>query len=166
MADPISMIAVGSMAATAIGGGVTAMGQLQGGAAAKAMYDYRARIAQENAKYETALGERKAGELGMRQRAQAGQIKAAQGASGLDVSRGSAVEVQKSQGEIARIEQEDVRYSAARRAYGEETQAGLYTAAGKQAKTASYYEAAGTVLGSAGSVSDKWLQARSTGLLV
>jgi len=153
-----------AMGATIAGGAISAYGQYQGGKATEAMYNYRAKIAAQNAIYERELGERQTAELGLRQRAQAGQIMAAQGASGLDVGRGSAVEVQKSQHIISRMEQEDVRYSAARRAYGEETQGLLYGQAARQARWAGGVEAAGTVLGTVGSVSSKWMQARSMGI--
>jgi hypothetical protein len=166
MADPVSLAVITgvSMAATAAGGAVTAAGQLQGGAAQKQRDYYLAAVADQNRVYEQMLGERRAGEKGLEQAQVAGRQIAAQGASGLDVGRGSAVEVQKSQQQIAGIEQQDIRYSAQRRAYGEQVQGELYKRAGDEAVTASKYAAAGTVLGTVGSVSSKWLQGRQLGM--
>lgn len=165
MADPVSLAVITgiSMAATAAGGAVSAYGSSQGGRLEQQMYNYRKSIALQNAQYERMLGERRAGEKGLEEAQVAGRIKAAQGGSGLDVNRGSAVDVRESQVGVQRIEQQDIRSAAGRRAWNEETQAALYGEAGKQAKWAGNVKALGTILGTTASVSNKWLQASSSG---
>ena len=54
-------------------------------------------IAKQNQKYALDIGEQQAEKAGIAGAAQAGRIKAAQGASGVDVNSGSAKEVQTSQ---------------------------------------------------------------------
>src|SRR5262245_54970640 len=106
MADPITMIAIG---ATVAGAATTAYGQSDSGKAQKSMYDYQAQVARQNAQYERQVGERRAAELGLRQRDEAARLVSAQAASGIDINRGTPVDVRRSQREIFGIEQQDVR---------------------------------------------------------
>lgn len=177
MAAPL---AIGSMVATAVGGITSAFGAIQGGGAEAAMYNYRAgvaqlnrQIAQQNAEYEVKAGEVQAQEVGMKTRYEVGRIRAAQGASGLDVNKGSAADVRISQEEIGEEDQATTRANAARRAYGYEVEGMGYqaesrldVAAGEQARTSGYIKAASSLLGGASSVADKWYQGRSVGLFV
>ena len=143
-----------------------------GAAAKKRQADYQAgiarlnaQVAKQNASYALQVGESQAQRIGMASRAQAGQIKVAQSGSGLDVNSGSNVEVQESQREIARADQATIRSNAAHRAFGYEVEAmnataqgELATAAGQDAETAGDYAAWSSILGTASSVADKWMQ--------
>src|SRR6266446_6811854 len=121
MADPVTLA---GMAATAGGAIVGAIGSSYKGQAESNMYNYQAGVAQvneqiakQNAAYEKELGETQAQEAGMKTRAEMGQIKAAQGASGLDVNCCSAVDVQKSAQEVGTFNETMIRSNAAKRAY-------------------------------------------------
>lgn len=175
MADPISMTAI---AATAIGGGVTAYGQYFGSQAQSAQYKYQsavaqmnAQIAQQNAKWAMDVGEIKAQQEGFKTAQQIAQTKAAQGASNLAVNVGSQVDVRASEADLGRYSEKLIRSDAARQAYGFEAQAAgdiaqshLDEMAAKNAKTAGYIQAAGTLLGTAGSVSSKWISFSQQGV--
>lgn len=165
MADPVSIaiIAGVSMAATAAGGAVSAYGSYAGGRLEQQMFEYRKAIALQNARYETQLGERRAGEKGLEQAQISGKIMAAQGGSGINVSSESSQKVREGQRAVAKIEQQDIRSAAARRAWNEQTQGELYGQAGRQAKWAGNMKAISTVLGTTASVANKWLGASSSG---
>lgn len=171
MADPISMIAIGGMAASAAGGIVGAIGSLTSGEANANMYNYQAGIARmnaninkQNADYARAAGEVEAQEKGMHTRYVIGEQKVAQGAGNIDVNRGSAAEVRASQHEVGLEEQGIVRSNAARKAYGyeveaaqAEAQSNVYGMASRQSRTAGRIGAVTSILGAASSVSSKWL---------
>jgi hypothetical protein len=177
MADP-STIAAGGMAANVGGSLLGAFGANQAGQANSAMYQYQAgialmneNIARQNASYATAVGEVEAQQSGMQTRAQIGQTKATQGASGLDVNKGSAVDVRASEADIGAENQAITRASAARAAYGynveaaqDQAQATVDQMQAKQAAEAGKISALGSLLGGASSVSSKWLSANSQGL--
>jgi hypothetical protein len=192
--DPVSigvMTAV-SMAASAGGAFMSAKGaatQSQGAqqsALAQAgMYNYQAgvakvnaQIARQNADYETNVGEVQAQQSGMKTRAQLGEIKAGQGASGLDVNSGSAVAVRESAQELGTYDASVIRSNAAKRAYGyeveatqNESQAALFgmsaanaTSAAGIAKETGGINVATSLLTGASSVSSKWMQAGQSGM--
>jgi hypothetical protein len=178
MADPTTMIAVGGMAATAIGGLVGAMGSSYTGQAQAAAYNYKAglatvnsQIAKQNADYEIATGEVEAQQSGMKTREMVGQEKAIAGASGLDVNTGSKAAVVQSTEEIGGENQAVIRSNAARRAYGYDVQALQFEAesqldkgAATMAKTAGDIGAVSTILGTMGSLGSKYIQGKQIGL--
>jgi hypothetical protein len=163
------------MGASAIGGIVGAVGAMQKGAGEAQMYNYQAgvaqmnqRIAQQNADYARQAGEVEAQQKAMQVRAQVGDIKARQAASGLDISSGSPLAVRTSAEEVGAENVALVRSDAAKKAYGYEVQGLSYGAestldqyAASRAKTAGMFEAAGSILGGAGNVSSKWFQYKS-----
>ena len=180
MADPVSlgvMTAV-SMGASAAGAAVSAYGAHQGGLAKKAMYDYQAGMAKVNAEIQrknavedTKTGEVEAQQYGQKARFQMGKITVAQAASGIDVNSGSNVAVRDSQAAIARQDQSLIRSNAAKRAYAhevgavqEETQAGLYGMAGRNAEYEGKVGAVTSILGGVSSVSGKWADAKRLGV--
>lgn len=177
MADPITLGTLG-LGATALGGGVGAIGSIFGGLGKGSMYDYQSGIAQQNAliakqnaDYQRQVGGVEAQQAGMRERFQQGKITAGLGASGLDVNSGSARNVTEGQQGISTMEQGLIRSNAARRAYGFEVEAynktaesQLLTTAGSNARTAGFIGGASSILGAAGSVASKWYQAGSVGL--
>jgi hypothetical protein len=112
-----------------------------------------ANIAKQNAGYTGAEGEINAAAKGEQTRQQVGHELAAQGASGLDVNKGSAVDVRASQAMVGTQDAATIRSNAARQAYGYNTQAAqdigqanIYKAEGKNAKIAGFVNAA-TILG-------------------
>lgn len=158
--------------------GIQALGAIQQSQAAAASAGYNAKIAGMNAQIEkqkaawaAAEGEQTAGLAGIKSQQQAGDIKVAQAANNIDVNKGSAVAVQKSQAEMGMLNEMNIRSNAARAAYGyetgaanEEAQVALDRKQQSYSKTAGYINAAGSLLGGAASASmyDKWLG--STGL--
>jgi hypothetical protein len=177
MADPVSM-AVAGMGASAGGGIFGAIGQMMGGQANAAMYQYQAGIAQMNAKiaaqnaeYATLQGEAEAGRQGLKTREQIGKTITDQSASGLQVGAGSAGRVVSSEAEIGSYDQAVIRNNAAWKAYGFQVQGVEDTAQAQMDQyAASYSKEAGTIgaigslLGGVSSVSSKWSQGRQMGL--
>jgi hypothetical protein len=85
-------------------------------------------IAKQNANYELETGEVEAQQVGMESRYRLGQMLANQGASGIDVSSGSATKIREGMIDIGYHDQAMTRANAARLAYGSEVQATQYEA--------------------------------------
>lgn len=168
-----------SIAATVAGGAVSAYGQQQAGKSKQAMYNYQsaiatrnAEIAKQNADYAVRVGETQAQAQGMKTRFAVGSTIASRGASGLDVNRGSNARVVESVQEIGEHDASVIRSDAAKRAYGYEVEAAnataqgeVYTMAGEDAKRAGDIGAVSTIIGTAGSVADKWTGAKTRGIV-
>lgn len=174
MASPATL----GMGATALGGGVSAIGSLMSGGAQAGMYQYQAgvakvnqRIALQNADYERAVGTVEAQRSGMKSRFTAGNIITGQVAKGFKVNSGSNAAVTDSANLVARMDQQTIQDNSLRRAYGhdieaykEANQESIYKAAGENAETAGQIGAISSILGSASSVSSKWYQGRQSGV--
>ena len=172
MADPISISLMAAGAATG------AFSSISGGKAQGSMYDYRAGVARanqqisaQNASYEIQGGEDRALISGERSRFRAGVIAAAQGASGLDVNRGSAPLVRAGQNIIAQQDQSVIRSNAGRLAYGQEVKGAEYgaeattdTLAGENARTAGNIGAITSLVSGASNVASKWYQGTRAGM--
>src|ERR1019366_3488725 len=96
------------------------------------------------------------GQIGLQEQQGAGKVKVNQAASGVDVNSGSALAVQKTQGETSRMSELNARSDAARRAYGLEIksnqyegQAALDRAEQSKDKTQGFISGAGSMLGAA-----------------
>lgn len=178
MADPFSLTAI-ALGSSVLGGATSAVGSIMGGQSQASMYNYQAGIAlmnqqimKQNADYATAAGEVTAQESGMKTRTQMGQTIAQQGAGGLAVGSGSNARVVSSELALGQEDQALIRSNAARQAYGYEVEATKFGAqaqvdqlAASKSKTAGYLGAFSSLLGAAGSVSSKWLQASQLGIL-
>ena len=130
-----------------------------------------AAIAKQNQKYALDIGEQQAEKAGIAGAAQAGQIKAAQGASGVDVNYGSAKEVQSSQHLVSQMDMQTIRERAAKTAYdfsvqatNYENQAKGYSKAASNARTEGILGAVSSFIGTVGSVSSKWIQGNQLGM--
>ena len=173
------------------GASVQAAGAQEVGAAEQAQANYQAQVAKvnaqiagENATYAMAAGQEEAGIAGLQGAGQVGEIKAAQGASNIDVNTGSAEKVQVSARAQNELSSEDILNNASLSAYGyraaqtsETAQAGLETMVGEQAPIAAgitaaeaeesgvagALEAAGGALSNASGMSLKWLTAAGSG---
>lgn len=167
MAAPLAIVGIGA----SVAGGVTsAIGAKYSGEAKASMYEYQAGIAKlnesiekQNADYARKSGEVVASEVGAKAKQTMGLIKAGQGASGLDVNSGSAVQTRESQQNRNEFDQAIVRSNAARQAYGFETgaltqqaNAGLAGMGAEASRTAGNLGAASSIIGSVGSVASKW----------
>ena len=172
MADPVTLAAIG-IGSAAAGGLTSAIGSLFSGQAQSNMYKYQAgvatanaAIAKQDAAYAIASGEVEAQQSGMKTRFQEGATKVGIAAGNIDTSTGSAGKVIASETEIGQENEAVIRANAAKKAYGFEVgaaedvaQAGAYTVAGETSVTAGDIGAVSSVLGAAGNVSSKWLQA-------
>ena len=177
MVDPATMTGV-SMAMSAGGSLLNAFGESKAGSAQADMLSYRAGLAQyrkkialQNRDFAYEQGEEEAMRFGFKARQRAGAIKAAQGASGIDVGSGSPKAVREGQRRITEIDLGTIYDNAARRAYGfeteaayEETQAALYDEAASRTRSATSMKVASSLLSGATAVSDKWLQASQSGV--
>lgn len=169
MGDPVSIIA---MAAGGAQGMLGAISSVMAGDAKSKAYKYQssmawqnAAIAKQNQKYALDIGEQQAEKQGIAGAAQAGQIKAGQAASGLDVSGGSAKEVQNSQHLVSQMDLNTIREKASKTAYdfsvqavNYENQAHGYDTAAKNAETEGKIGMVASLIGGVGSVSSKWMQ--------
>lgn len=166
-----AIAAVGS----AVVGGV---GAYESGQATKASDKFNAAIASENstiaktnAGWASAAGEEKAAMSEQKTRATVGAIKSNEAASGVDVNKGSPVDVRSSASELGELDAITIRSNAAREAYGyqvksasEKAQSDLDIAGGENAATAGDINAVSTVLGGAGSAGSnyaRYLQSNS-----
>ena len=173
-APTVASIGLGSSIA---GGIMNTVGGIMSGQANQQMYNYQAQMAQINAQialqnrdYALQKGGIEAQNYGMKARQQAGQIKSAQAASGIDINSGSAKEVQESQHLVAMSDLDTIRSNAAKTAYDYtvqstnfSNQAAVYTAAGQNASQAGWLNGIGSFVGMAGSVSNRWLQGQQMG---
>lgn len=170
MAPPL--IAGLTLAATAIGAGVTAYSSYQSGQAAKAQADYQQRVAQLNQQFsntaanvtESITGQR-VEQVGRQGQTTISTSRAAIGASGVDVAGGSARDVVSSEEALAQHDESVTEYTGEQQAYLQRVQglgygqtAALAGAAGTQYAIAGDIGAGGSLLGGAASVGSKWLQ--------
>lgn len=174
----MEIAAIAGMAASAGGGILGAMGNMQAGSAQSSMYQYQAgvagvnaQIAKQNADYALATGEAQAGIKGMEWRSKIGETIARMGASGVAVGQGSSKDVIDSEHMLSRIDQGTIRNNAARQAYGYDinaeqykSQIGMYNQAADNASKAGGIAAFGSILGGISSVASKWSSGQNSGL--
>lgn len=166
-----AIIAMGvGTVATVAGAAETASGQIAQGNAAREAANYRAQVARNNAKlaegdaaYVQQAGRIESYNQGMKNRAHLGNVKANQAASGVDVNRGSAVDVRATEAATGRQEQQNIEANTERKAYGYrrqsqdyQTQANLDEREGYNSALAARSAAGSTVLGAASSLAFKW----------
>lgn len=178
MAGPATIMAGVGMGSSILGGIMGAQGARAQGSAASQMSMFQmgvaqmnARIARQNAEYADYQGEVKANKYGMEAAQRMGHIKAAQGASGLDVGSGSAKDVQASQGIVTSMDLNQIRANAAKAAYDYRTQAAGFAMeamgdafGAANAMRASRINAGTSIISAASSVADHWFQGRQVGL--
>lgn len=128
-----TVLTAASLAATVAGGVVSYEGAQEAAKAQKNASLYQAQVAQnnasvanQNAQIATQAGAAQAEQQELKTRAAVGAIKASQGASGIDVNSGSALDTQKSQDVLGQLDALSIRSNAARQAYGYQNQAASY----------------------------------------
>lgn len=187
---PLAATALGADAATAatlgtvasIGGTVfSALGAISSGISQSKSADYNAQIALNNAKIARnnaslagQKGEIEAAQAGAQEKAKLAAIQADQGASGVDVNSGSAVNVRSSTAQVGEQDILNIRANAARNAYGYETeaqsdtaQAGLYKSQASSDMLGGFLGGASSFLsgvGSAGSEYANYLRSGGLGI--
>lgn len=175
--DETAFIAAALPVLTAIGAGITAVSTVAGGIASRNQANYQAEIARnnqtialQNAARAEQAGNIQAEAQGRKGAARLAGIKVGQAASGLDVNKGTPVDVQSGQRETNQLDTETVLNNAELHAYGYRTQAMNFDAEEKldrakadNAVSASLLKAAGGLLGSASSIGVKWTGSTSSG---
>lgn len=170
MADPITLTAVAGGAASLGSGILGAVGAEKSASAQAGMYNYQAGVAQQNAtlakqdsNYTIGEGIVQGQQAGEKTRAEIGLTRAGFGAS--NVSGASHDAVVSSEVEIGQENEGVIQANTMKRAYGfdvkaaqDTAQAEVYQASASTAKEAGDISALSSIIGSAGSVSSKWLQ--------
>jgi hypothetical protein len=163
--DPVSMAVIG-MAGVA----TSAYGAYEQGQATAANANYQAQVARNNAQIARAnaalteaSGAARETAQGMKTASTVGKMKAAMGASGVDVNTGSNAAVTGAAAKLGALDALTIRSNTAREAYGYEVAATsdiaesqLLEAEAKQAETAGDINALGTFLTGASSVGSKY----------
>jgi hypothetical protein len=161
-----------SIAATAIGTGVSMYAASQQAAAQQAALNYQAQVARNNATIDAqnAAQARNAGETqAENQLLAAGQrtsmIRAAAAANGLDANTGTPASLQSDQEKLGMLDALTDRNNADQQAYSYETgamsntaQAGLYGSEAANAGASGMISGFNSLISGASSVSNKWLQ--------
>lgn len=172
--DPATLSAI-SIATSVIGGGITAVGQIQQGQAAKQQAAYQAAVARNNAIIAQrqaddarARGEAEARKQALRTRQLIGRQRATLAANGVLVDQDSALDITSDTAALGKLDELTIRSNAEREALGFQAQqanflsdAGLADATGRASVDAARSAAFGTLLTTAGSVSDKWFRFRN-----
>lgn len=132
-----------------------------------------ASVARQDAVYAGAAGEAKTYTQGLKNREIAGAIKTNQAASGVDVNKGSAVDVQASQDAVGQLDAMTIRSNAAREAYGYETkaasfenQARLEQKEASNDKTAGWLSLGSTLLNAGNEAGSEFEKFQQAGMLV
>lgn len=166
------------LGATLFSGMMGVKGAQAAGATQAGQYEYQAGLAEinaqsakDNAEYTRRVGELKAMQYGLSAGQRTGAIKAGLGASGLDVNSGSARDVIASDELVKGMDLSMIRSNALKTAYDYDVQstqfknqAQLYRMGAEDAKTATKYNVASSILGTVTSVSSKWLQGNTLGM--
>lgn len=160
----IETLAAASIATSLIGGGISAMGSMQSGEASMQAAQYRAGMASRLADSSLTQGGSEAQRYGYK----VGQIKGTQranyAASGVRTDWGSAADVAESTDIMGRMDEATIMYNAALKAAGLEEQGRLSLMEGENRRSEANTRALGSVLGTATSVSDRWMNFNRAGI--
>lgn len=179
MAFAAGIMPIMSIFTSAIGGIFGMMGAEAQAQSQANMYNYQAevaqrnaQIAQQNADYERQAGEVAAQQAGMKGKSQQAMVRAAFGATGIDVNSGTAAAVQESQGLMTEEDQALARSNADRRAYDYQVQqfqdlaqSNVDQMAASNALESGNISGISSLIGAFGSVSNKWAQFNQLGML-
>ena len=174
----IEALAIGSLVASVGSGVMGAAGASASADASARSYEYKAGvarnnaiIAERNALAATEAGGAQAQTNDMKTRALMGQQLAEQGANGLEVGSGTNVAVRQSAEDIGHLDTLTILNNAAKNTAGFKAQGMNFEAEGKfadasasNARTAGEYSVATSLLGAAGSFSDKWMKFNRSGV--
>src|SRR4051812_21939466 len=124
-----SILATTAIALAVVGGGVEIAGQMSAASAKSKAANYNAQIQERNSEV-SLQNSRLAGEAGnvqldqqgLKSKAISGEIKANQGASGVDVGSESFSDVRESQRELSQTDAINIRANATKEAYGYQVQ--------------------------------------------
>jgi len=171
MADPVTLLAIGSLVAGIAGTAVSTMGAIKQGQAQSSAADYQSQVAKQNqrlatqkAQWAAAAGNADLEQQGLKQRAAMGAIRAGQAASGVDINTGSALDVQSSAAELGELNALTINSNTARQVYGYRVEgvnyggeAQMLEAQSKQAAAGGYLSGFGSLLGGASAVGSQYV---------
>ena len=173
MSEPT--LAISSLALTAVGTGVSVLGQVQASQAASAQATFRAQVARNNqiiaqraADDARARGEREANIKRVEAKQLTSRQKAALAGAGIDVAGEAAVELRAATAAVFEEDALTIASNAEREALGFEArgagfggEAGLFDA---QARSSTFLKAGASLLTGAGSVASKWYAFKKEGV--
>ncbi len=154
-----------SLSAATLSTGLNITGDLLAGLGGFQQERFAAGMARQNATAALEAGQYEESASKMKYGALEGRQLAEQGASGLQVSGGSATAVRHSTEEIGGLDALAIRFNAARQAYAENAQAALDEKAAVGALGKGALSAGASFLSGASSIGDKYLGFRRTGAL-
>lgn len=160
----IETLAIASLGASVLGGGVSAVGSIMGGQAAQAAANYRAQVARNMADHALAVGRVEAQRQGFKTASILGQQRAQQSASGIDVDVGSPVDVRATAAQLGELDTQTILNNATQKAWGLRTQATLDEFSGEASATEGWLKGFSSALSTASGVGDKWLKYKTTGV--
>lgn len=149
---------------------ISAAAAVAGGVAASNAAEYQSKVAQQNAQIaeqkkqmELQAGADQASKAAMQEKAQAGSIKAAQAAGGLDVNSGSTVGVQTGQAQVSMMDQLAIASDTKKKAWGQDisatsfrNQSKLYSMEASNSLIVGGLKAAGSMAGSYNSLDQNY----------
>jgi hypothetical protein len=153
-----------SLAATAAGGVMSAMGAYNQNQAAANAAAYNAKVASNAAQFSKQQGEIRAEAADRQTAALLGRQKAGFAAGGVDVNSGSPLDIQTDTVRFGRLNSLTIRNNAAREAWGYQSGANLQTAEAQGYQQAAPMAAAGSLIGTAGEVGGRYSQFRTAGI--
>ena len=170
MCEPTTL-AIASIASTAIGTGISAIGQARQASAQRNQAQYQARVAENNAITANRLADDslQRGQIEeQRNRQQTRQLQgrqtAALAASGVDVQSGSALDIVSDTAALGEIDALTIRDNASREAWQRRVQAQEFTNQGAlfsaEAAATSSLAPVGTILTGVGGIADRWWRYR------
>lgn len=159
----VETISIASLALAAIGTATAVVGGIEQANATKQQANYQAQVAannaktaQSNAQQVTQAGEAEGEAIGLRNRAAAGELVAAEAAGGVDINSGSDVDVRASQDITGLEDRAQSQHNAFLKAYGydvaavsDKAQAGLYSTESSNATALEPVSALSTLAGGA-----------------
>lgn len=137
---------------TAAGAGLSAYGQIKSGNAAKKIGEYNASVYEQQATDALSRGAEDEQKFRQGVKMLIGSQKAGFAGQGIDVTQGSAFDVQADAAFLGELDALTIRTNAQREAAGYRAQAKISRMTGQQAQTASRFGAASTVLGGGASI--------------
>jgi hypothetical protein len=150
---PMAALALGATA----GAGVMSAGAMyQQGQAAKQMANYNATMAEYAAQDAQRRGEEDAAAIQRKAAGLKGTQRALMASRGLDLGTGTAAEIQDQTDFFGETDAATARGNAAREAWSSRARGALESYEGRMAARNANMQAFSTLLGTAGSVSDKW----------
>ena len=146
------MGATAALGVVALGTASTAYGKVRAGNETQSIYNQNAQYADLQANDAIQRGEIDAKKMHRKTEQVIGAQRTSFAAQGVDVNKGSAIDVQADTAYLGELDALTIKSNAAKEAWGYRVQGADYRARGKTAKREGEFGAFNTILGSAGSV--------------